>query len=123
LSPDGVIEVLGLHANPNDIAAIQTLLSGVSQFRQFWCMSMSLVYTATGAIDVFCSPRRARIFDLAAGLLLIREVGGVVTDLAGDPIDLVPIDLTTRTTLLCSAHRDLHREALRLQAAPFSEKS
>lgn len=113
-----VIDVLGLHAAPSDISTVEPLLAGVSQFRQLYCMSLSLVYTAMGAIDVFCSPRRARIFDLTAGLLLIREVGGVVTDLAGQPLDDLPIDLTTRTTLLCSAHPDLHSQALRLLAVP-----
>ena len=45
---------------------------------------------------------------------MIREAGGVVTDLEGRPIDGLPVDLRTRTTLLCSAHQDLHRLGLEL---------
>ena len=106
------IDVLGLHALPADIKRAWPLLRRVATFRQFYCMSLSLAYTAAGGIDVFCSSRRARIFDLTAGLLTIRESGGVVTDLDGRPIDDLTVDLETRTTLLCSAHPDLHRLAV-----------
>jgi myo-inositol-1(or 4)-monophosphatase len=108
------IDVLGLHALPNDIELAWPLLREVATFRQMYCMSLSLVYTAGGGIDVFCSPRRARIFDLTAGLLTIREVGGLVSDLEGGGIEELPVDLETRTTLLCSAHPDLHRLAVEL---------
>jgi fructose-1,6-bisphosphatase/inositol monophosphatase family enzyme len=108
------IEVLGLHALPSDLERAWPLLQSVSTFRQFYCMSLSLAYTAAGALDVFCSPRRARIFDLTAGLLMVQEVGGVVSDLDGASIDELPVNLETRTTLLCSAHPDLHQLAVEL---------
>lgn len=115
--PSGTtIEVLGLHALPSDVQRAWPLLSRVETFRQFYCMSLSLVYTAEGGIDVFCSSRRARIFDLTAGLLTIEESGGMVTDIDGHQIGEVPVDLETRTTLLCSAHKDLHDLALTLAA-------
>jgi myo-inositol-1(or 4)-monophosphatase len=106
------IEVLGLHALPGDLPAAWPLLRSVETFRQFYCMSLSLAYTAAGGIDVFCSSRRARVFDLTAGLLTIKEVGGVVSDLHGASIDELPVDLEARTTLLCSAHADLHSLAV-----------
>jgi myo-inositol-1(or 4)-monophosphatase len=111
---DRQIDVLGLHALPGDLDLAWPLLRSVATFRQFYCMSLSLTYTAAGGIDVFCSPRRARIFDLTAGLLSIREIGGVVSDLTGTSIEDLPVDLETRTTLLCSAHPDLHQLAVRL---------
>jgi myo-inositol-1(or 4)-monophosphatase len=106
------IDVLGLDALPADIKRAWPLLRRAATFRQFYCMSLSLVYTAAGGIDVFCSSRRARIFDLTAGLLTIWESGGVVTDLDGQEIEDLPVDLQTRMTLLCSAHADLHRVAV-----------
>jgi myo-inositol-1(or 4)-monophosphatase len=108
------IEVLGLHALPNDLDRAWPLLRGVRTFRQLYCMSLALTYTAAGGLDVFCSSRRARIFDLTAGLLTIREAGGVVSDLEGRSIEALPVDLQTRTTLLCSAHPDLHQLAVEL---------
>ncbi|MBJ7601119.1 MAG: hypothetical protein JF922_23980 [Candidatus Dormibacteraeota bacterium] len=106
------IDVLGLHALPVDLPRAWPLLRSVATFRQLYCMSLSLAYSAAGSIDVFCSSRRARIFDLTAGLLMIREVGGIVTDLDGAPIHQLAVDLETRTTLLCSAYPGLHRLAL-----------
>jgi myo-inositol-1(or 4)-monophosphatase len=106
------IEVLGLHALPGDVPLAWPLLRSVDTFRQLYCMSLSLAYTASGGIDVFCSSRRARVFDLTAGLLMVEEVGGAITNLNGDSITRLPVDLETRTTLLCSAHPELHRLAL-----------
>jgi myo-inositol-1(or 4)-monophosphatase len=107
------IDVLGLHALPTDLPRAWPLLRAAASFRQLYCMSLSLAYTAAGGIDVFCSSRRARIFDLTAGLLMIGEVGGVVTNLDGAPIDHLVVDLQTRTTLLCSGLPGLHRLALK----------
>ena len=66
------------------------------------------------SVDVYASPMRTRIFDSAASALIVREAGGLVTDLEGRSLDGMPIDLSTRTTLLASAHPDLHRLALDL---------
>src|SRR5439155_18997304 len=115
------IDVLGLHALPADIKRAWPLLRRVATFRQFYCMSLSLAYTAAGGFDVFCSSRRARIFDLTAGLLLIKEVGGAVSDLGGGSLDDLPVDLETRTTLLCSAHPDLHKLAVELASGRTGE--
>lgn len=122
LAADRQIEVLGLHALPSDIELAWPLLREVATFRQLYCMSLALTYTAVGGLDVFCSPRRARIFDLTAGLLTIREIGGAVSDLEGKSIDELPVDLETRTTLLCSAHPDLHQLAVEL-ANPAGERA
>jgi len=118
---EDTIDVLGLHALPSDLPRAWPLLRSVATFRQLYCMSLSLAYTAAGGIDVFCSSRRARIFDLTAGLLMIGEVGGVVTDLDGAPINQLAVDLQTRTTLLCSAHPGLHRLALEYTRKPAGE--
>ena len=106
------IEVLGLHALPSDLARAWPLLRSAATFRQLYCMSLSLGYTAAGGIDVLCSSRKVRVLDLTAGLLMIRQVAGVVTDLDGEPIDDLTVDPKTRTTLLCSAHPELHELAL-----------
>jgi fructose-1,6-bisphosphatase/inositol monophosphatase family enzyme len=106
------IEVLGLHALPSDLGRAWPLLRFAATFRQLYSMSLSLAYTAAGGIDVLCSSRRVRVLDLTAGLLMIRQVAGVVTDLDGEPIDDLTVDPKTRTTLLCSAHPELHELAL-----------
>ena len=68
--------------------------------------------TAIGPKDVYASATQMRIFDCATGVLMVEEVGGVATDLGGRPLGGLPADLATRTTVLASAHPDLHRLAL-----------
>jgi fructose-1,6-bisphosphatase/inositol monophosphatase family enzyme len=46
---------------------------------------------AAGAVGaMFC--KRCKIWDVAAGVLLVREAGGRVTDPSGEPV--LPFDLT-----------------------------
>jgi fructose-1,6-bisphosphatase/inositol monophosphatase family enzyme len=49
---------------------------------------------------------------MAASLLLLTEVGGIATDLRGNPIGPLTASLDSRTTLLCAPTKDLHDEAL-----------
>ena len=114
MTSSGRIEALALHGQPRDLPRVWPLVKASSEFRNFWCVALMLAHTATGSLDLFCSPRRARTFDTSAGLLMVREAGGVVTDIEGRSLDDVPVDLRTRTTLLCSAHEDLHQLGLEL---------
>ena len=50
--------------------------------RRAGAASLDLAYTATGAFDGFFELNLA-LWDIAAGALLVREAGGVVTDWAG----------------------------------------
>ncbi len=53
--------------------------------------ALHLAYTAAGAVDaVFC--HECKIWDVAAGALLVSEAGGRCTDLSREP--LTPFDLT-----------------------------
>lgn len=74
-------------------------------------------YTAEGrwggTINFNC-----KLWDLAAPTLLIREAGGVVTDLAGHAPDFRPgTDATTRTHTVLAAPPALHRQLRALVAA------
>ena len=51
--------------------------------RRAGAASLDLAYSATGAFDGFFELNLA-LWDIAAGALLVREAGGVVTDWAGD---------------------------------------
>jgi myo-inositol-1(or 4)-monophosphatase len=73
--------------------------------------ALALAHTASGGLDVHCTPTPHRVFDTTAGVLMIEEVGGLATDTEGRPLSELPADLETYTTALCSAHRDLHKLA------------
>jgi len=43
---------------------------------------MNLCYLAMGAVDI-CSMKGLKCWDVAAGILIIREAGGIVFELEG----------------------------------------
>jgi myo-inositol-1(or 4)-monophosphatase len=62
---------------------------GVSlkSFRSVGSCAISLAYTACGTLDGFLDfTRNSRMVDIAAGLLIMEEAGGVATDIRGNPI-------------------------------------
>jgi len=52
--------------------------------RQMASASLQLAYVAAGRLDAHCEVGR-EIDDWVAGVLLIQEAGGEVTDLGGEP--------------------------------------
>jgi myo-inositol-1(or 4)-monophosphatase len=74
--------------NTADIAPYQAQMSrvmaGVSGVRRLGAASIDLASVACGRFDAFWETMLAP-WDIAAGLLLVREAGGVVTDSSGAP--------------------------------------
>jgi myo-inositol-1(or 4)-monophosphatase len=67
---------------PAYLAALAAVMPATTGVRRFGAASLDLAYVAAGRLDGFwefgLSP-----WDIAAGLLLVREAGGYVSDLAG----------------------------------------
>ncbi len=98
----------------NDIARILPLLSESRKTRCLGATALDIAYLASGSISVFANPAPSRSFDFAGGWLLVREAGGVFTDMEGNPIEGVEIGLTRSTPLLVSGNARLHEKALTL---------
>jgi myo-inositol-1(or 4)-monophosphatase len=82
----------------------------VSGVRRFGAAALDLAWVAAGRFDGFWE-RDLSAWDMAAGLLMITEAGGTVTDADGGADPLV-------TGSVCAANSDLHPKLLaRLQAA------
>ena len=113
-SDPGRIQLLGLESTPRALALAGALVERSSKIRILGSMALALAHTASGGLDVFCAPIPVRLFDTAASLLLVREAGGVATDLEGRPIDRLLCTLDSRSTLLCAPTPELHAEALRI---------
>ena len=62
-----------------ELAAVMATTTGV---RRFGAASLDLAYVATGRVDGFWE-RGLSPWDVAAGILLVREAGGVISDLDG----------------------------------------
>jgi len=85
-----------------------------TRFRNFGTTALQLAYVATGGFvgTVALTPR---LWDLAAGILLVETAGGIVTDLAGNKI--FPIDLDSyngERFKILAANKKVHGEILEL---------
>lgn len=94
---DGRLEVLGIEsADPRWVAAsIDSLADCAYRLRAFGTIASSLCQVAAARFDGMVSLRRARGVDAAAGQLIVREAGGLVSFPAcerplGAPLDAVP---------------------------------
>jgi myo-inositol-1(or 4)-monophosphatase len=97
-----------------DLPSIMPLLSGARRTRCFGSTALDLAYLAAGAASVFVCPAPSRSFDFAAGWLLAKEAGGIVTDTEGNEIPDVALGLSRVTPLLASGNARLHHRALSL---------
>jgi len=108
----GRIDVLGVESRARDLRGLLPLFDRASKVRILGSIALLVAHGAAGGIEVFAVPFQARIFDMTAGLLMVEEVGGVVTDLEGRSLRNAAVGLENRTTLLGSATPGLHELAL-----------
>jgi myo-inositol-1(or 4)-monophosphatase len=90
------------------------LLAKSRKTRCLGATALDLAYLACGSISVFVNPSLSRSFDFGGGWLLVKEAGGIFTDIKGNSIEAVEINLKKSTSLLASGNEELHKEALRL---------
>jgi myo-inositol-1(or 4)-monophosphatase len=64
------------------LAELAPVMAEVAGVRRFGSAALDLAWVAAGRFDAFWE-RGLSAWDIAAGLLLVREAGGVVTDLQG----------------------------------------
>ena len=91
--------VLGRH----EIAAAQNYFAGL---RRFGAATLDLAWVAAGRFDGFWE-RDLSPWDMAAGILLVREAGGFVSDLDGGEAILTKGNIA-------AGNDTMHRELLRL---------
>ncbi|MBI5213165.1 MAG: hypothetical protein HY957_07315 [Nitrospirae bacterium] len=98
----------------NDIPKIMKLLSEAWRTRCLGAMAMDIAYLAYGDASVFVTPSLSRSFDFAGGYLLVKEAGGIFTDINGNSIDDTELGLNRSAPLLASGNMQLHEKALKL---------
>lgn len=78
----------------------------VHSLRVMGSAALGLAYVACGRIDLYCH-RWLYPWDIASGILLVREAGGQLTDWGEQPVNF-------RSTALVAANGALHREFMGL---------
>jgi myo-inositol-1(or 4)-monophosphatase len=106
-------EVIGLESSPRAVMTARGLVEAATKIRILGSMALSIAHTATGGFDAFCAPFPVRVFDTAASVLLLREAGGVATDMSGKPLGSLAIGLDSRSTVLCAPNPAAHAAALK----------
>ncbi|HEY6601250.1 MAG TPA: inositol monophosphatase family protein [Xanthobacteraceae bacterium] len=89
-------------------SAVQDRVAGL---RRFGAAALDLAWVAAGRVDAYWE-RALSPWDMAAGIALVREAGGFVTDLDGR-------DDMIKTGGILAANEEIHRQMLRaLKNAP-----
>jgi myo-inositol-1(or 4)-monophosphatase len=96
-----------------ELAPIMASTAGV---RRYGSAALDLAWVAAGRFDAFWERGLAQ-WDVAAGILLVREAGGVVSDIAGGERALQTGDILV-------ANDKLHPQLLKLfRAGPLVERA
>jgi myo-inositol-1(or 4)-monophosphatase len=110
---DSISVVLYETQNPRrDLAQIIPLLGRANRTRCFGSTALDLAFLASGAASIYVNPAPSRSFDFSAGVLLLKEAGGIVTDIEGHTIDGMELSMKTAAPLLVSGNTGLHKKAL-----------
>jgi myo-inositol-1(or 4)-monophosphatase len=89
-----------------EFAAVQDKVAGL---RRFGAATLDLAWVAAGRLDAYWE-RNISPWDMAAGLLLVREAGGYVSDLEGG-------DAMLAKGNVLAGNETMHRQLLRLLQA------
>ncbi len=94
------------------VEALRQVLARVQGIRRLGSAALDLAWTAAGRFDGYYETGIAP-WDIAAGILLVREAGGIVSDMAGAPA-------APDSPAIVAAGPGVHAELLELVAAAFT---
>jgi myo-inositol-1(or 4)-monophosphatase len=86
------------------VAVFGAFLSQTRAVRRLGSAALDLCYVAAGRLDGFWE-LRLQAWDVAAGMLIVEEAGGRISDYAGDPVDLSRVQIVASNGLLHDAIR------------------
>lgn len=90
-----------------EIARFVEALHSCQSVRRLGSAALNLAYLAAGRLDAYWATS-VKIWDVAAGLLMVEEAGGSVSHISGGPLDL------NNPEFLASASQPLHAEMLQI---------
>jgi len=91
--------------NSPEVTRFVQVLHQCQAIRRLGSAALNLCYVAAGKLDAYWATS-VKSWDIAAGVLLVREAGGVITSIDGTPFDL------QRPLLVSAATPTLHAEML-----------
>jgi myo-inositol-1(or 4)-monophosphatase len=104
---------VGVYGYRQHVERTQNVYKNVRRVRLLGSVALELCYVASGKLDALVDVRGAlRVTDVAAGQLIIKEAGGLVTDREGNSLKL-PDNVTSRVEIVTSNGR-VHEKLLKL---------
>lgn len=103
---ESILGINGFWATENrrvDHESIQKLIKAVRGTRSYGSAALEFAYLAEGVMDGYISMKLAP-WDIAAGLVIIEEVGGITSKADGSPISL------NENNSIVSSHPSIHSE-------------
>ncbi len=110
--------VIGLDLNSYKVKEIAPQLTSLIQktkhIRHFGANALELCYVADGLTDAFVDIRgKLRVTDMAAGFLIVKEAGGIITAPEGHALD-VKLDPKQKIKFIASGNKQMHKKILGL---------
>lgn len=96
---------------PQNWALFQAVHSRCLDVRRSGSAALDLAYVAAGRYDGYIE-RNLKPWDMAAGILLVEEAGGRISDYAGQPVDV------NKNSDICASNGAIHGELLQLISQP-----
>jgi myo-inositol-1(or 4)-monophosphatase len=95
---------------PEMVAAFGRFTELARGTRRLGSAALDLAYVASGRLDVFWE-QGLKPWDIAAGVVMIREAGGLVTRFDGSPLDISDGEILATNPALQDPARAVLREA------------
>jgi len=95
------------------VRPLQSLFRRTNHVRQLGSAALSLAFVSAGVLDAYIDLRGSiRVTDVAAGLLLLKEAGGVI-HVEGESLGEVELERGRKLSLIASGNRPLMGEILK----------
>lgn len=102
---------MSIYGKHNQYDRVINLIRKIRRFRQFGASALEISYVGAGKIDGFIDLRQnLRATDIAAGILILQEAGGNVSDQNGEPV-ILPNEVTINNCLI-GTNGILHRKVI-----------
>lgn len=96
------------------VARITTLIENTKHIRHFGANALEVCYVANGSTDAFIDLRKKiRTTDVAAGFLIVKEAGGIVTTPDNQTLN-VKLDPKQTLSFIASANMEIHQKIVSL---------
>src|SRR5450756_2085045 len=96
------------------VARITALIVNTKHIRHFGANALEVCYVANGLTDAFIDLRKKiRTTDVAAGFLIVKEAGGIVTTPDNQTLN-VKLDPKQTLSFIASANMEIHQKIVSL---------